>query len=72
VNSNILKGSMLGPACQIEDSADGIIEKIHQLMKQPFTEQMIAEREKMLEAYSSNFNVNRLLRIIFPGNSNSH
>ncbi|MCX6334218.1 MAG: glycosyltransferase family 1 protein [Bacteroidia bacterium] len=72
VNSNILKGSMLGPACQIEDSADGIIEKIHQLMKQPFTEQMIAEREKMLEAYSNNFNVNRLLRLIFPGNSNSH
>jgi len=72
VNSNIVKGTLLGPACNIEDSADGIIEKIHHLMKQPFTGQMIAEREKMLEAYSNSFNVKRLSLLIFPDEFNSH
>jgi hypothetical protein len=71
VNSNIIKGTLLGPACHIEDSADGIIEKIHQLMNKPFTRQIIAEREGMLELYSNSFNVNRLLRLIFPDQVNS-
>lgn len=65
-NSNITKGTMLGPACNIEDSADGILERIHDLMKQPFTKQMIAERKNMLEVYSNSFNTKRLLQLIFP------
>ncbi len=47
VNSNIIRGTMLGPACNIDDSADGIIEKIHKLMEQPFTKKMMDERQRM-------------------------
>jgi hypothetical protein len=71
VNSNITKGTMLAPACHVEDSADGIIEKIHELMKIPFTKQDISERERILEPYSNSFNVNRLIRLIFPDDGNS-
>jgi hypothetical protein len=66
VNRNMTKGTLLGPACIIEDSADGIIDKIHHLMKQPFTEGMIAERERMLLMYSNSVNAKRLSRLIFP------
>jgi hypothetical protein len=66
VNSNMTKGTLLSPACNIEDSADGMIDKIHQLMKQPFTEGMIAERERMLLMYSNSFNCKRLTGLIFP------
>jgi hypothetical protein len=66
VNRNMTKGTLLSPACIIEDSADGIIDKIHHLMKQPFTEGMIAERERMLLIYSNSVNAKRLSRLIFP------
>jgi hypothetical protein len=66
VNSNMITGTLLGPACIIEDSADGLVEKIHQLMKQQFSADMIAERAKMLELYSNSFNTRRLLKLIFP------
>jgi len=72
VNSNITSGTMLALACHVEDSADGIIEKINNLMKIPFTKQEISNREKILEPYSNNFNVNRLIRLIFPDDGNSH
>jgi hypothetical protein len=71
VNSNITRGTMLAPACHVEDSADGIIEKIHELMKIPFTKQNISERERILEPYSNSFNLNRLIRLIFPDDCNS-
>jgi hypothetical protein len=66
VNSNMIKGTRLSAACIIEDSADGLIDKIHQLMKQSFSGAMIAEREKILEIYSNSFNTRRLLQLIFP------
>jgi hypothetical protein len=66
VNRNMTKGTLSGPACIIEDSADGIIDKIHHLMKQPFTEGMIAERERMLLMYSNSVNAKRLSQLIFP------
>jgi hypothetical protein len=66
VNSNMTKGTLLGPACVIEDSADGLIEKVHQLMKQSFSGAMIAERGNMLEMYSNRFNTRRLLQLTFP------
>ena len=65
-NANIIKGTLLGQACHAEDSAEGIIRKIHELMKMPFTRQMIAERENLLKVYSNSFNATRLLNIIFP------
>jgi hypothetical protein len=66
VNSNIIRGTTLAQACNVEDSADAIIEKINLLMRQPFTLKMITDRESILEAYSNSFNVRRLVRLIFP------
>jgi len=71
VNSNITKGTILAPACHVEDSADGIIEKIHELMETRFTKNDIASRERLLEPYSNRFNVSRLMRLILPDNFNS-
>lgn len=65
VNETILNGTTLGPACVVENSAEGMIGKIHELMKEPFTAAMIAAREKILEPYSNSFNCNRLTSIIF-------
>ena len=67
VNSNIIKGTMLGPACLCADSADDIIRNIGMLMNQPFTARMIDERKSILEPYSSSFNAERLSKLIFPG-----
>jgi len=65
-NTNIIKGTALGQACHIEDSAQGMILKIHELMEQPFTRKMITERADLLDVYSNSFNARRLLRLIFP------
>jgi len=72
VNSIIIKGTMLGQACHVEDSADGIIEKIDELMKIQFTKQDISKRERLLEPYSTSYNVNRLIRLIFHDDGDSH
>jgi hypothetical protein len=65
-NSNILKGTLLSRACHIEDSAGGIILKTNELMRMPFTTQMINDRKNILELYSNKFNTGRMLRLIFP------
>jgi hypothetical protein len=66
VNSNIISGTLLAPACNVEDSAAGMIERIDQLMKIPLTGEMIAERRLILEPYSNSFNASRLLHLMFP------
>lgn len=65
-NTNIIEGTLLGPACHVENSAEGIIKKINELMNLPFNSQMINERRNKLEMYSNSFNAGRLIRIIFP------
>jgi hypothetical protein len=65
-NSNIIKGTSLAYICHAEDSAEGIIHKIHELMGQPFTSQMITERTDLLDVYSNRFNAKRILHLIFP------
>lgn len=65
VNETILAGTTLGPACVVENSAEGMIGKIHELMKEPFTTAMISLRESILEPYSNSFNCDRLTSIIF-------
>jgi hypothetical protein len=66
VNDAMLKGTRLHPLCHEGNSSDAIIEKIHHLMKQPFTGGMITEREKVLLMYTNSFNAKRLSRLIFP------
>lgn len=66
VNGNMISGTRLGAACHIEDSADGIIRRITDLMQQPFTGKMIAERRSILEPYTNRFNASRLIKLIFP------
>ena len=65
-NSNIVKGTLLAPACHVEDSAEGIAGKINELMKIPFTRHDISDREKMVSQYSNSYNTERLMKLILP------
>lgn len=65
VNSNIIKGTLLGPACIIEDSATGMVDKIKDLMNIPFTLRLKEERTALTEVYTNEYNAGRLIRNIF-------
>lgn len=65
VNSNMVSGTRLGPACMVEDSAAGIIRIIDQLMSQPFTGDMADQRRLILEPYSNTLNATKLINLIF-------
>jgi glycosyltransferase involved in cell wall biosynthesis len=65
VNNNIIKGTMLGPACTVEDSATGMVDKIKDLMNMPFTLRLKEERTALTEIYTNEYNSRRLIRNIF-------
>jgi hypothetical protein len=55
-NEGILKGSGLDRLCHIANTAAEQIQYCNELMKQPFDEKMIAEREEqLLPLYSNQF-----------------
>jgi glycosyltransferase involved in cell wall biosynthesis len=67
VNSAIVKGTNLDNLCHIADSAEALTGKIDSLMRQPFTEEMISEREIVLtEYYNNTKNTILLIGYIFP------
>lgn len=53
-NSMMLRDTKLDSLCHIADDSSSIIEKIHYLMGQPFTEEMISERSAILTGTYSN------------------
>jgi hypothetical protein len=65
VNDTMLKGTSLQTACHVGNSPETLIEKIQYLMKQSFTEEMTAEREKVLLKYYNAYNANKLSELIF-------
>ena len=67
VNNTTIKGSGLGELCQIADTSEEMIRKIHYLMELPFTEEMIADRKRVLLKNNDNLiNAQKLSRLIFP------
>jgi hypothetical protein len=66
VNSTTVKGSGLEILCSIANTADEMIRMIHNLMYIPFSEEMIAERERILSQNNDNIkNSEKLLKAIF-------
>lgn len=67
VNERMIRGTWLEDLCHVADSAKAMAEKITTLMKQPFTEEMIASRDTVLIKYYNNFTTaKKLSSIIFP------
>lgn len=72
VNSLMLAGSGLDELCQIADSPEQMIETCQQLMLQPFVEEEIKKREKVLFPFFSNrYQAQKLIEQIFNPASDS-
>jgi hypothetical protein len=66
VNNTTVKGSGLEILCSIANTADEMIRMIHNLMYIPFSEEMIAERERILSQNNDNIkNSEKLVKAIF-------
>lgn len=66
-NNTAVNASGLYSLCQIADSADDMIGKINMLFNQPFTEEMIEERKKVLSLkYDNMVNAEKLAKLLFP------
>ncbi len=66
VNSTMVNGTMLDPLCHIANESSSIIDKIHSLMGQSFTEGMILEREQYLpDKYNNIKSAKKLASLLF-------
>ncbi|MBN1338367.1 MAG: glycosyltransferase [Bacteroidales bacterium] len=66
-NSKMLNGSDLDHLCHISDTVAGLKNTVKQLMKSPFTEDMLTYRRRELKKRSEQKNAERLIQLIFPG-----
>ena len=67
VNSVLANTADVNMLCHIADTNEEILEKIHWLMNEPFTEEMVIERkDTLLEKFNNNNNAKKLIDIIFP------
>jgi hypothetical protein len=67
VNNTTIMGSGLDSACHVADSANEMIMKIHFLMDRPFSDEMIADRKRVLLKNNDNIlNAKKLIDLIFP------
>lgn len=67
VNSTTINGSGLYSLCHIVDTAVKMILKINSLMDQPFSDDMIEERKKILaNNYDNISNSSKLMALFFP------
>ena len=61
VNEKMIRGTWLEALCHIADSAESMTERINSLMQQPFTEEMISARERIITKYYNNFSTGKKL-----------
>lgn len=59
-NPLMLSGSVLEPLCRVYRSPGEAIEMIEQLMREPFSEEAIVERKKILSEYHNSHNVKKI------------
>ena len=65
VNSTTISGTGLDKLCQVADSGEEMIRKIHDLMAIPFTVEMIADRKKVLSENNDNLsNAKKIEKLI--------
>jgi hypothetical protein len=66
VNSAAAANTSVRNLCHIADSNEEMVTKIHLLMKQSFTEEMIHERQKVLsEKFNLQNNARKLIDLVF-------
>jgi hypothetical protein len=63
-NPLMLSGSVLEPLCRVYRSPAEAIELIEQLMQEPFSEEQILERQKILAEYHNSYNVKKLNELL--------
>ncbi len=66
-NSNTVQGTGLEGQCIIAESAEGLILRINELLKEPFTKEMIYKREIALSRFDNVKNAEKIRDLIFPG-----
>ncbi len=66
VNSTMVNGTTLDQLCHIADESSSFVDKIHTLMGQPFTKEMMQEREQILmDKFNNIKNAERLCSLLF-------
>ena len=66
VNSLVLINSSIKNLCNAADSDEEMVNKVHLLMKQPFTDEMILERHRVLsEKFNLQDNAKKLTELVF-------
>jgi glycosyltransferase involved in cell wall biosynthesis len=66
VNSVIAEYSSIKNLCHVADSFEEMINKVHCLMAEPFTEEIILERQRVLsENFDVRNNAEKLVELIF-------
>ena len=66
VNSQMVAGTALGAVCTVADTAEAQRDALDRLMTQPFSENDIAQRKKLIgELYSNEANAKVLVQNIF-------
>jgi hypothetical protein len=64
-NPLMLSGSVLEPLCRVYRSPREAIELIEKLMHEPFTEEAIAERTKLLSEYHNSHNLKKINELLW-------
>lgn len=66
VNSVVAGNTTINNLCHISDSNADIVNKVHLLMKEPFTDEMILNRQKVLsENFDNSKNAKKLIDLVF-------
>jgi hypothetical protein len=66
VNSVIAENSPIKSLCYVANSYEEMVKKVHHLMKEPFTEEMILKRQRALsETFDTRKNAEILMQLIF-------
>lgn len=66
VNPRVLTNSSIKNLCHAADSDEEMVNKVHLLMKQPFTDEMILERHRVLsEKFNPEDNAKKLIELVF-------
>ena len=65
VNRSMTEGTYLEPLCTIAETPDEWIQKIHYLMKLPFTDEIVAARKALLfQSYNNLINAQKLINLL--------
>jgi hypothetical protein len=64
VNSEMIGGTGLESLCQLAEEPKDMTDQLEELMKRPFTEQQVIERESALKEYSNKAGAKKILKLL--------